>query len=157
MITSKNEKLFNLSYFICLTLGCVPFITPAVITTTGPRFYRYYQFWLEHMLPYFSVFYMMFVHQKRPRLKNIYIPYLFLITLAVPAIYANTHIEGANFLYLATGTTGDSIANIMPQNLWLRLFIYLAIISLLFAIAYSPFFIKDYKARKLSKESTPSE
>ena len=65
-ITSKNQKLFSINYYITLLFASIALIYPLVITNTGPRYYRYYQFWLEHILPIISVFYLMFVHDIKP-------------------------------------------------------------------------------------------
>ena len=72
MILSKNQKLFDICFYVCLILGSAACLTPTVIIRTGPRYYRYYQFFLEHELPIYSVFYMMFVHRLRPTYKGLY-------------------------------------------------------------------------------------
>ena len=40
--------------------------------------------------------------------------------LAMNSIIANLTIDGANFMYLAATTDGDSIANFLPPNVWVR-------------------------------------
>ena len=54
----------------------------------------------------------------------IYKPMLLLLILGVFAIPANLAYENANYLYLAANTTGASIANLLPANIWLRAVIY---------------------------------
>ena len=75
-ITSMNKKLFSINYYITLFFATVALIYPLVIEQTGPRYYRYYQFWLEHILPIISVFYLMFVHGMKPEKKGIFYTFL---------------------------------------------------------------------------------
>ena len=70
MITKKSRLLYQFCFYTSLTLSIFPLLTPSVITTTGPAYYRYYQFWLEHMLPVIAVLYMTFVHGFRPKLRG---------------------------------------------------------------------------------------
>ena len=161
MLMKKSRHLFDICFYVCLSLGVIPFFTPAVIMYTGPTYARYYQFWLEHTLPIFAVFYMIFVHGFKPDYKKVYKPFAELGVLAVIAMIANSNIEGANFMYLAKGTTGDSIANILPQNLWVRLALYLGILCVLFTLLSLPQIIsqiKTYKNKKLetSTNTQPS-
>ena len=151
MLMKKSRHLFDICFYVCLTLGAIPFFTPAVIMYTGPGYARYYQFWIEHALPIFAVFYMIFVHQFKPDYKKVYKPFAMLFVLAVIAMIANSHIEGANFMYLAKGTAGDSIANVLPQNLWVRLGLYVVILCVLFALVSLPQIIKQIKAKKQEK------
>ncbi len=132
MLMKKSRSLYDICFYICFTLGVVPMITPAVISTTGPRYYRYYQFWMEHILPFYAVMYMTAVHGFVSERKKAYKPLLLLVILAVFAIPANLAYENANYLYLAANTDGASVANLLPANMWLRAGIYLCAVLLLF-------------------------
>jgi hypothetical protein len=68
--------------------------------------------------------------------------------MAVLAIIANLNIPDANFMYLASGTTGDSIANILPENIWIRLVLYVAILAVLFTLLSLPQIISEAKKKK---------
>ena len=68
--------------------------------------------------------------------------------MSVLAIIANLNSPDANFMYMAAGTTGDSIANILPQNMWVRLPLYAGILVVLFTLVSLPQIIKEIKARK---------
>ena len=148
MLMKKSRHLFDICFYICLTLGLIPLFMPSVIKYTGPTYIRYYQFWIEHTFTIFAVFYMMFVHGCKPNYKKVYKPFAVLAVLASIAILLNTSIEGANYLYLAAGTDGDSIANILPQNIWVRLALYFGIMVVLFALVSLPQIISQIKARK---------
>lgn len=150
MMMKKSRNIYDITSYICLSLGVIPLFTPAVIYSTGPRYWRYYQFWIQHLVPIFCVLYMTFVHGFRPNYRKVYKPYALLAGMGVIAIIANNNIPDANFMYLAAGTDGDSIANILPQSMWVRVPLYLAILTVLFAIISLPQIIKEAKARKNS-------
>lgn len=158
MLMKKSKNLFDICFYVCLTLGVIPFFMPSVIKYAGPAYARYYQFWFEHLIPVFGVFYMIFVHGFRPNYRKIYKPFAVLAVLATIAVILNTNIEGANFLYLASGTDGDSIANILPKNIWVRLALYTGILVVLFTLVSLPQIIKEIKAYKVKKSACePSE
>lgn len=152
MLMKKSKHIFDICYYVCLTLGVVPFFTPAVIMQTGPTYARYYQFWIEHALPIFAVFYMTFVHGFKANIRKVYKPYALLAFMATLAIIANTHIEGANFMYLAAGTAGDSLANVLPANIWLRLLVYLGLVTLLFTLVSLPQIISEIREKRKRKK-----
>lgn len=145
----ENKTLFDIDVFVCLTLGIVPLITPAVITTTGPTYFRYYQFFGVHLLPIYAVFYMMFVKGYKYDLKTIYKPFIFLVILAIISIILNQNIKDANYLYLANDTEGESLANVLPKNMYLKLLIYTGVVFALFAIEYLVFRLSFYLANRI--------
>ena len=75
--------------------------------------------------------------------------------MAVLAIIANLNIPNANFMYLASGTTGDSIANILPENIWVRLALYAVIMSVLFALISLPQIIGEIKKKRALSAKIP--
>ena len=151
MLLKKNRHLYDIVFYVTLTLGLIPLVTPATLTYSSPAYLRYYLFWIEHTVPIFAVFYMTFVHGFRPDFRKAYKPIGALSILATFAIIANFNIEGANFMYLAAGTSGDSLANILPSNIWLRLLVGFAIISVLFTLVSLPQIIKEIKAKRSAK------
>lgn len=153
MIMSKNKKLYDICYFMVFTGGLFPLIMPAVITTTGPAYYRYYQFWLEHILPILAVIYMTFVHKYRPTWMSMVWAVCFVAFLTVFAVIANVTIEGAQYFYLTGTQYGASIMDVLPQSMWLRLPIYGAIMLVMFFLAYLPFFVMDLVKKKREKQA----
>lgn len=148
MLIGKSQTLFDLSYFWALTGSVFALITPTVITYTGPTRFRYYQFWAEHLLCYLAIFYMIFVHKMRPTIKSFVKAFVGLSVLAVIAYFANSLIgPGANYLFMAKPEDTPSVLDILPPNFALRLFIMAAAITLLFVLAYLPWFIKDKKKK----------
>lgn len=148
MLMKKSRNFYDVCFYVCLTLGVIPWFMPAVITNTGLTYARYYQFWLEHTIPVFAVFYMMFVHGFKPDYRKVWKPFVFLGVLATFAIIANYNIQDANFMYLAAGTDGDSITNILLKSIPVRLMVYLAILLVLFALLSIPQIIEEYKKKK---------
>ena len=141
MMTKKSALLYQVCFYVCLTIGIFPLLTPSVITTTGPTYYRYYQCWLEHILPIIAVFYMTFVHGFRPKLRGIALATGFMTVLATFALICNFNIENANYLYLATGTSdgGGSIMDFLIKiapNVWGRVVLLAVLVLAMFFIAY---------------------
>ncbi|MBR2496074.1 MAG: YwaF family protein, partial [Clostridia bacterium] len=40
MIMKKSKHLYDITFYICLTLGIIPLFTPAVLSSTGPTYWR---------------------------------------------------------------------------------------------------------------------
>ena len=149
MLVGKCQTLFDISYFWLFSGSIFALITPTVITYTGPTRFRYYQFWAEHTLGYVAVFYMIFVHNMRPTIKSAIKSYLSLLVLAVIAYFTNRLIgPGANYLFLASPEDTPSVLDILPPNFVLRTLIMAAAITLLFGVAYLPWYLMDKKAKE---------
>ena len=151
MLFKKSKFIYPICFYVCLTIGMFPLLTPAVISTAGPGYYRYYQYWLEHILPPLGVYYMTFVHGYRVRMKDMPKAAGFLAILASVAITANQCLPKLvadfepgytpNYLYLAVGTAdgGGSLMDVLMKiapTLWLRVIVLAAVVALLFFAAY---------------------
>lgn len=145
MLLSKKQSLFDIVYFWVLAGSINALITPAVITDNGPTHFRYYQFWIEHTAIFIAVFYMLFVHQFKINFKSLIKAIIALLVMAGIAVYVNSNIEGANYLFLATTEAGESILNFLPSNLGLRMLIMASIIFSMFGIAYLPWIFINKK------------
>ena len=154
MVIGKTQILFDISYFWLLCGSVFALITPTVITYTGPTRFRYYQFWAEHTLGYVAIFYMIFVHKMRPTIKSAIKSYVALIVLALVAYFANTLIgPGANYLFMAKPEATPSVLDILPPNFTLRITIMASVISVLYVVAYLPWYLQDRKVKKAKKVS----
>ena len=152
LVIGKSQTLFDIAYFWLFSGTIFALITPTVITYTGPTRFRYYQFWLEHTMGYVAIFYMIFVHKMRPNWKSMVKSYIALAILAVIAYNANQLIgPGANYLYMAKPEDTPSILDILPPNFALRVAIMAAVITVMFFLAYYPWFALDRKAKKAAK------
>ena len=148
MVVGKKQGLFDIAYFWLLTGSLFALITPTPLNFTGPTRFRYYQFWAEHTLGYIAIFYMIFVHKMRPTIRSAVRSYGALAIFAVIAYCVNTMIPGANYLYMARPESAPSVLDILPPNFALRLLIMAAVITLMFGLAYLPWYIKDRRAAK---------
>ena len=149
MVIGKSQTLFDLIYFWAFAGSIFALITPTVITFTGPTRFRYYQFWIEHLIGYIAIFYMIFVHKMRPTIKSAIKSYGALAVLAVIAFFANRLIgPGANYLFMAKPEDTPSILDILPPNFALRLLVMAAAVTTLYALAYLPWYLIDRKAKK---------
>ena len=148
MVVGKKQSLFDIAYFWLLTGSLFALITPTPLNFTGPTRFRYYQFWAEHTLGYIAIFYMIFVHKMRPTIRSAVRSYGALAIFAVIAYCVNTMIPGANYLYMARPESAPSVLDILPPNFALRLLIMAAVITLMFGLAYLPWYIKDRRAAK---------
>ena len=148
LILTKSQTLFDIVYFWVFAGSTFGFLTPTVITYCGPTRFRYYQFWLEHILGFITLFYLIFVHKMRPNFKSMIKAYIALMILGCIAIFANQMIPGANYLFMAEPEETASILDILPKNYIVRIILMAVIIGLLFFVVYLPWLIKDIKAKK---------
>lgn len=166
MVLTKSQTLYDICYFWVFAGTIFALITPTVINFTGPTRFRYYQFWLEHTLGYFAVFYMTFVHKMRPNIKSIFKSYAFLAVLGGVAIFTNLTLDSyapapyehdaANYLFMAKGEAQSPLLEILPSNYVVRVITMAAIVAVLFVISYLPWFFIDRKKKKEKvKEAIP--
>lgn len=148
MVVGKKQLFFDISYFWLLSGSVFALLTPTVLNFTGPTRFRYYQFWAAHTLTYVAVFYMIFVHGMRPTIRSAIRSYIALSVLAVVAYSVNLMIPGANYLYMARPEAAPSVLDILPPNFALRLSIMAAVITLMFVLAYWPWYCKDRRNTK---------
>ena len=149
MVFTENKHCFDIDVVVCLTVGILPLALPAVIQRTGPLYYRYYQFWAEHLLPIYAVFYMMFVKEYKFEPKKSYKALIFLLILGLCCIYLNAKIPTATYMYLQGDDLGEALTSLLPVNQFGRLGIYVAVVAFLFFIEFLVFyFIRKRKSIK---------
>lgn len=152
-LISKNQTLFDITYFWIFSGTLFAVATPAVITYCGPTRFRYYQFWSEHLLVYVAIFYMMFVHNMKINFKSIFKSVAALFVLAVVAYTANTILgDDANYLFLAMSEDAASILDILPKIFIFRILIMGVLVVVLFSLAYLPWYFIDKKNKKKELE-----
>ncbi len=146
LIITKNQTLFDITYFWLFSGTIFALVTPTVISYCGPTRFRYYQFWLEHSLGYITIFYMIFVHKMRPNIKSMFKSYGAFAIMAFIAFMANKMLgTGANYLFMAELEETASILDLLPTNFVLRVLIMASIVSFMYIVSYIPWFIKDQK------------
>lgn len=145
MVIGKSQRLFDIAYFWLLSGSLFALLTPTPLTYCGPTRFRYYQFWLEHTLGYIALFYMIFVHGMRPNIRSLIRSYCALLLLTALAAWVNHMLPGANYLFMARPESAPSVLDILPPHYGLRVAIMVAVITIMFVLAYLPWYIKDKK------------
>ena len=154
MMVTKSQSLFDIVYFWLFSGTLFALITPTVISYTGPTRFRYYQFWLEHTMGYIGIFYMIFVHRMRPTVKSAVRSYSVFAAMAAVAFFANRVIgPGANYLFMAKPEDTPSILDILPPNFVVRLLIMAAVVTIMYALAYFPWYLMDRKKKAIEADS----
>jgi len=148
MLVGKCQSLFDIVYFWILSGSLFALITPTPLTYTGPTRFRYYQFWADHALSYVAIFYMIFVHGMRPRVRSAVKSFCALVAMCLIAYWVNTMIPGANYLFLARPEAAPSVLDILPPNFVLRTTIMAAVIIAMYVLAYLPWYLRDKKAAR---------
>ncbi len=158
LAVTKNQTLFDISYFWLFSATVFALITPTVISYCGPTRFRYYQFWGEHTLGYIIICYMMFVHNMRPTVKSAVKSYGLLAVWAVVAYFANRMLgPGANYLFMAEPEATPSILDILPKNFAVRVLVMGTIITVMFALSYLPWHLRDKREKKACEsEAVPA-
>lgn len=145
MLLTKKKGIFDVVYFFVLAGSINALITPAVIIDNGPAHFRYYQFWIEHTSIFVAVFYMIFVFGYKINLKSMMRSGIVLGILTLLAIYVNSNVEGANYLFLSTTEAGESVLDFLPSNLGLRMLVMGSVIGTLYFLAYLPWIFINKK------------
>ena len=148
-LLTKNQTLFDITYFWLFSGTLFALITPTVLSYCGPTRFRYYQFWCEHLFGYIALFYMIFVHGMKINIKSLFKSLACLVVLAVIAYFANTILgDDANYLFMAKPEDTASILDILPKNFAVRVLIMGLAITSLFGVAYLPWYFIDRKKKK---------
>lgn len=169
MMMKKSKMLYPICFYVCLTIGIFPILTPSVITTAGPSYWRYYQYWLEHILPPLAVFYMTFVHGFRPTKKGIFGGVGYMATLVVFALICNAKFPEANYLYISKGTATEGGGSLMDpiynlvggSQVLLLILLGVLVIGIFFGAYYISVGLQkwyaNYQAKKTTKKTEPEE
>lgn len=153
LLLTKSQRLFDVFYFwgLCGTTNAL--ITPAILDNFGPTKYRYYQFWIGHTGILIIVFYCLFILQMKITFKSLLRSITWLGLFSILAIYVNSAIPGANYLFLSGSEKGSSILDILPSYLPYRIAIMFIIVTILFTIAYLPWYYKNRRSEEHSLKS----
>ena len=71
-----------------------------------------------------------------------------LLAMVVLAYAVNQMIPGANYLYMARPEAAPSVLDILPANYALRIAVMLSAITVMYALAYLPWAMKDKRERE---------
>ena len=131
MVPSGNRTLFGINFFVTLfgaTLACI--IPQTVLDGADPSYYRYYQYFGEHLIPVFCTVYMLIVHRMRPRYRDIWITLGVLLLMTIPAILLNEGYPGSDYLFLKLESS------LFPSNQYLRACVYTVLIVVIFHLMW---------------------
>ena len=93
-----------------------------------------------------ALFYLMFVHKLRPTVRSAVKSYIALAVMALVAYGTNVYLGGdANYLFLAQL---PPLLDILPDITFVRIGVMAAVVTVMYALAYLPWYIKDRKAAK---------
>lgn len=127
MVPSKNRTLFSFNFFVTLfgaTLACI--IPQTVLDGANPSYFRYYQYFGEHLLPIFGTCYMLLVHRMRPRYRDLWITVGVLFAMVIPGVLLNEAFPGSDYLFLKLDVP------FFPENQIQRAALYLVLIIFVF-------------------------
>ena len=92
----------------------------------------------------------------RPTVKSAVKSYVALAAMAVLAYFVNNMIgPGANYLYMAKPEATPSVLDILPPNFALRIVIMAAVITVMYGLAYLPWYLKDKKKKQAAAAVQP--
>lgn len=144
-VIGKSQTLFDFCYFWLFSGSLFALLTPT-LEFTGPTRFRYYQFWTEHLSIYVALFYLMFVHKMRPTVRSAVKSYVALLVMVVIACCANSYLGGnTNYLFLAEL---PALLSFVPSVFILRFGIMTGVITIMYVLAYLPWYFIDRKAKK---------
>ena len=145
MVPSKNKTLFGINFFVTLfgaTLACI--IPQTVLDCADPSYFRYYQYFGEHLIPIFGTVYMIIVHRMRPRYRDIWVSTGVLAAMLIPAFWLNEAFPGSDYMFLRLDTT------LFPENQYVRAVAYTVLIIVIFHLMW---FIWNAFTRGIERKS----
>lgn len=94
----RTKVIFEIVYFIGIIGATMAIITPELFE--GFPHFRYFQFFITHILIVLTCLYFVFVHKYYPTRKGLIISFLFLNICAAVAFFTNKAVDG-NYMFLA--------------------------------------------------------
>lgn len=134
LFLKKNQKVFNLLYFIGLLPAVLSMVTPE-LEYHFPHF-RFFKYFLHHSAIPLSVLYFILLENYRVPKKAIIHSFLLLNIIAVP-IYVLNQLLDTNFFYLASPTDNETILSFFGSGIWYYINLEIAAI-VVFCITYWP-------------------
>lgn len=144
-LLSKNQTLYEFSYFLGIGAACQSLFTPDAGMFGFPHF-RYIQPIISHGLLVAIGVYMTIVEGMRPRWQSI--PRIFLVVnLYMLFLYFFNSAIGSNYMMVNYKPDVTSLFSLMPGWPWYIVWSE-GLALVIFLVLYSPFAVKDWHARK---------
>lgn len=141
LLLSKSRIIFQLVYFIGVIGATMAIITPELFE--GFPHFRFFQFFITHILIVFICLYFVFVHQYKPTWKGLLLSFLFLNVCAGVAFLMN-NLLGGNYMFLAYKPTNGSLLDYFGPYPYYILTLEMAAI-VMFSLLLLPFLFKNQK------------
>ncbi|WP_313805279.1 TIGR02206 family membrane protein [Cytobacillus sp.] len=106
LLVTKARVIFQVVYFIGITGAFMAILTPELFL--GFPHFRYFQFFITHMLIIWTCLYFVFVHTYKPTKKGLLTSFLFLNGSAGVA-YTVNKFTGGNYMFLAHKPNNGSL------------------------------------------------
>lgn len=134
LFIKKDERVFNLLYFIGLLPAILSMVTPE-LEYQFPHF-RFLKYFLHHSaIPLAVLYFILYENYRVPKMAIVK-SFLMLNMIAFPIYFLNQLLD-TNFFYLASPTESETILSFFGSGVWY--YINLEIIGLLvFYITYLP-------------------
>lgn len=155
MMAMRSKRLFSMCFFLTMSFSLLPLLFPAVITQTGPGYFRYYQFWCAHLIPIIGVYYMMFVHGMRVRPIGIVYAFAMIFVLMIPSLILNSSFEVADYLYLKPERL--EMISFLPNSLPLIIALYFVVVCALMGLDWLVYWLATRKSRLREKAQAETQ
>ena len=142
MIITKSRKIFDIVYFWGLGGASTALLFHDTSIFSFPH-YIFIQFIISHGGILISIFFMIFVHNFTPNLNSLKRTFKWTIIYFIITIPTN-YLVNSNYSYLRC-KPDFPLLNLIPDNPFLYLPLFIASINLLFVLLYLPY----YKTTKL--------
>lgn len=106
LLLFRTKVIFEIVFFIGISGATMAIMTPELFI--GFPHFRYFQFFITHILIVVTCLYFVFVHNYYPNWKALWKSFLFLNICAVIAFFTNKAIDG-NYMFLANKPTNGSL------------------------------------------------
>ncbi|WHZ05613.1 TIGR02206 family membrane protein [Neobacillus sp. YX16] len=145
LFLKKNQKVFNLLFFIGLIPPILSMVTPDIVYQF-PHF-RFLKYFLHHSAIPLAVLYFILFERYRVPLKAILTGFITLNIIAVPVFFLNILLD-TNFFFLASPSETETILSFFGSGI--MYYVNLEIVGLIvFIITYIPMGILQIRENKL--------
>ena len=138
LLVGRARIVFQLVYFLGITGATMAIITPELFL--GFPHFRYFQFFITHILIVLICCYFLFIHKYRPTGKGFIYSFLFLNFCAGLAFIANK-LLGGNYMFLADRPTNGTLLDYFGPFPYYILSLEVAALFI-FSLLLLPFILK---------------
>ncbi|WHY63828.1 TIGR02206 family membrane protein [Cytobacillus firmus] len=106
LLATESKAVFQIVYYIGVTGALMAILTPELFL--GFPHFRFFQFFITHILIIWTCLYFVFVRQFRPTGRGLIESFIFLNLCAAAAFFANK-LTGGNYMFLARKPQNNSL------------------------------------------------